>query len=138
MFSDGFKESSLKVIDVPIRPQVFKLFLEYIYTDDVDITPDESVELLMVANQYGAERLKQMCEEFIQRGIDSDNVAWLFEVAEENEAKQLQQFCYYFIMKNFDSVCATETFENMNPQLKNEIFQHRKPKQDGKGNCTTQ
>ena len=54
--------------------------LQYIYTDEVEIAPDDSVELLMAANEYGLDRLKQMCENFIEQGIDTENVAWLFGI----------------------------------------------------------
>ena len=29
-----------------------------------------------VANEFGLERLKSICEEFIGRGVDIENVAW--------------------------------------------------------------
>jgi len=128
MFSDGFMESSQKKIEISIRPSVFKLLLEYMYTDTVDISADESVELLMAANEYGLEHLKQLCEQFIERGIDSDNVAWLFEIAEQNDAQQLKKFCLYFILRHFDAVCATESYANLSQQTLDEIHQYRKPK----------
>jgi len=131
MFSDGFMESSQKQIEISIRPAVFKLLLAYMYTGTVDISADESVELLMTANEYGLEHLKQLCEQFIERGIDSDNVAWLFEIAEQNDAQQLKKFCLYFILRHFDSVSATESYANLSQQTLDEIHQYRKPIVEG-------
>jgi hypothetical protein len=52
--------------------------LEYIYTDDVEIQEDDAVELMTTANEFALERLKSKCELFISRGVDVENVSWLF------------------------------------------------------------
>lgn len=55
--------------------------LHYIYTDEVEISEDDAVELLTLANQYALDKLKALCEDFIEKGIDVENVAWLLGLA---------------------------------------------------------
>eukprot|EP01124_Arcella_intermedia_P028318 TRINITY_DN5728_c0_g1_i1.p1 TRINITY_DN5728_c0_g1~~TRINITY_DN5728_c0_g1_i1.p1 ORF type:complete len:406 (+),score=118.67 TRINITY_DN5728_c0_g1_i1:1006-2223(+) len=143
MFLAGFVESRQDVIDTPIRAPVFLSLLKFVYTDELDVNPEDSVELLMASNEFGLPRLKQLCEEFVERGIDVDNVAWLFEIADQNDCHQLKKFTFYFLLKEFDEVCKTETYANLTPQTLEQISLLRKPKdnkptaQEGK-NCTLQ
>lgn len=72
-------DSNLGILDVPTRSEVFKELLRFIYTDELIIENcyDSLAELLMVADEYGLERLKEMCEVELQNGVDIDNAAWI-------------------------------------------------------------
>ena len=60
------------------RASVFRSLLEYVYTDDVDIAPEDAVEILMAADQYGLHRLKALAAVLIEKAVDTENVAWLY------------------------------------------------------------
>ncbi|KAH3763996.1 RCC1 domain [Pelomyxa schiedti] len=130
LITSGFKESRTAVIELPtVTPPVFRLFLNYIYTDQLQLDMSESdhwVELLMVANQYEVERLKNMCEDFIEKGIDVENVAWLFDIADKNGAHQLRAWCDYFLLTKFSEVSQTEGFNNLPEESKERILKRHR------------
>jgi len=112
--------------------------MQYVYTDTVEITPEESVELLMNASKYQVERLKNICEEFIESGVDIENVAWLYEIADLYNAQQLKKYCYYFLMNEFDAVSKTEAFRNLSLQTLDELNKLRKPQLESARRCLVQ
>jgi len=139
LLSGGFKESKEEIISLPdVNFSAFVSMLEFIYTDSVELQDDSAVELFSLANEYSLDRLKALCEEFIEKGIEVDNVAWLFEIADRYNAKQLKAFCMYFILTEFDKVVATEAFKNLSPDTLQEISKHRKPKERKKEACDLQ
>ena len=54
--------------------------MEYIYTDNINFHDNEtlSVGLLMLSEEFGLERLKDMCEVSVEDNIELDNCFWLF------------------------------------------------------------
>ena len=43
-----------------VSPELFKIMLEYIYSDSVNISPEDAIELLKIADRFGLNRLKQV------------------------------------------------------------------------------
>jgi len=127
LFTSGFKESTEDVIPITdTKASVFLAMLEYIYTDCLTIEDDDAVELLTSANAYSLERLKALCEDFVEKGLDVENAAWLLEIAERYDAQQLKGFCMYFLLNEFDAVSKTEGFQNLSQDVIEEISKHRK------------
>lgn len=119
MISGRFKEGSEREISLPMhRPSAFATVLQYMYTDRADLTEDDAVEVLLMSNEYGLDQLKALCEEFIQGGIDVENVAWLFELSERNRATQLKAFCEYFVLNKLHEVSQTEGYRNLSEDAK--------------------
>eukprot|EP01125_Pyxidicula_operculata_P006912 TRINITY_DN2368_c0_g1_i2.p1 TRINITY_DN2368_c0_g1~~TRINITY_DN2368_c0_g1_i2.p1 ORF type:complete len:692 (-),score=98.22 TRINITY_DN2368_c0_g1_i2:410-2485(-) len=116
MFSSHFAESKMSSIPLLCGAKEFKMMLEYIYTDDIEQwDPECAVNLMILSNEYGIDRLREMCEKYLFDGIEIENVAWLYEVAEMNNAQFLASYCSYFMFKHFDKVTETEAYKNLNP-----------------------
>lgn len=49
--------------------------LQYLYTDECQITLTNVMQLFESADLFGIDRLKFMCEQAILNNIDSDNAA---------------------------------------------------------------
>ena len=60
---------------------VYRAFLLYLYTDTVDLPPEDAIGLLDLANSYCELQLKRRCERIIRQGITVDNVAMLYATA---------------------------------------------------------
>ena len=60
---------------------VYRAFLMYLYTDKVDLPPEDAIGLLDLANSYCEFQLKRRCERIIRQGITVDNVAMLYATA---------------------------------------------------------
>jgi len=74
-------EEEEKVDDT--KPEVFKQFLRFVYTDTAPKYDDTTMELLAVADYYSAEDLKMICEGEIISNLNASNVIDALILAEE-------------------------------------------------------
>lgn len=72
---------------------VFRKLVEFLYTDRVEVEPDDALDLLQAADEYMLERLKALCEEVVAAAVAEDNVAQLLEAAERYGARRLRSAC---------------------------------------------
>lgn len=129
MFDGQMRESQQKTITLNnVSHRVLLALLEYLYTDEVEITLDIAMELFVAADQYGVERLKKLCERKILLSINIDSAATILQAANMHIAHGLRQSCMDFILRNFDAVSKTPAFEEMgrsNVELVFEILKRR-------------
>ena len=68
MFQHDMKEAALNRVDiVGIEPAVFQALLRFIYTDQVNLTSENSEALLAAADRYFIDLLKAKCEAFLTK-----------------------------------------------------------------------
>ncbi|XP_070173563.1 RCC1 and BTB domain-containing protein 1-like isoform X3 [Littorina saxatilis] len=114
MFQSCWNEDEKDCIEINQYPfTVYRAFLQYLYTDCVDLRPEEAIGLLDLANAYCEERLKHKCEEIICQGISVENVAMLYAAAIKFEAKGLEEFCFRFALNHLTAVTQTEAFSKL-------------------------
>ncbi|KAK6194794.1 hypothetical protein SNE40_000350 [Patella caerulea] len=101
---------------------VYKAFLQYLYTDSVDLRPEDAIGLLDLANAYCEPALKKMCELIIKQGITIENVAMLYAAAIKFEAKSLEEFCFRFAMNHLTEVTQSEAFNNLDEYVLKELI----------------
>jgi len=105
------RASELVVEDV--RHDIFLLFLEFLYSDRVDVTLDVAMELFQAADRFGADRLKKRCEEVMHKAITVDTAAHILLAADVHNAEVLRERCMRFILTHFDAVSVSPGFEEM-------------------------
>ena len=106
MFQDHWEEGANSSGVIEIRHfsyPVYRAFLNYLYTDQVDLyfhlslfeveqkwkeivtkvdlPPEDAIGLLDLANSYCEQQLKRRCERIIRQGITVHNVAMLYATA---------------------------------------------------------
>eukprot|EP00744_Colponema_vietnamica_P000762 GILI01001324.1.p1 GENE.GILI01001324.1~~GILI01001324.1.p1 ORF type:complete len:254 (-),score=90.92 GILI01001324.1:45-806(-) len=70
--------------------EVFKLVLEYLYTQDRGVVqPETSMDLLVAANRFSLQALKQLCENMISSFLTPENAPTLLLFAEQYGAGRL-------------------------------------------------
>lgn len=111
MFSSHWKGADKDEVEVTEFPyEVYHPFLQYLYTDQVDLDPDAAIGLLALSDSYCLLRLKELCENIIMKGVSIDTVAMLIAAAEKYNAKELEMFCFRFAMNHLTAVTQTESF----------------------------
>ena len=73
------------------------MFRRYLYTDSVDLPPEDAIGLLDLANSYCELGLKKECEQIIKQGIGIDNAAMLYAAAIKYEVCLLSAYLFPFI-----------------------------------------
>ncbi|XP_011298019.1 RCC1 and BTB domain-containing protein 1-like [Fopius arisanus] len=111
MFQEHWTENNQSIIEHDeFSHDVYKSFLRYLYTDEVDLPSENALELLYLANAYFETQLKRKCVQMIKRGITVNNVAFLYKTAIEYNAQELEDFCFKFALNHMTAVTQTAHF----------------------------
>lgn len=123
MFQSCWDEDGRNSIEVSQFPYaVYKAFLQYLYTDQVNLKPEEAIGLLDLANAYCEASLKRICEQIIKKGITTENVAMLYAAAVKFEAKELEDFCFRFALNHMTAVAQTQAFSQLDDLVLKEFI----------------
>eukprot|EP01112_Ceratiomyxa_fruticulosa_P008154 TRINITY_DN2109_c0_g1_i4.p1 TRINITY_DN2109_c0_g1~~TRINITY_DN2109_c0_g1_i4.p1 ORF type:complete len:553 (-),score=112.31 TRINITY_DN2109_c0_g1_i4:287-1945(-) len=123
LFQTPMKESSGEVEVGETRYEVFRVLLEYLYTgDDKLITPETSVELLSLSEQYLLPHLKGLCEEIAIHHIDKENAAFLLRTADLYSCEKLRKVAIKFCGKNHAQILASGALKDFPQNLLLEII----------------
>ena len=109
MFQQDFIEGRTKVVDInDTEPQVFRQLLQYLYTGKADLFEEEDMayDLLMAADKYGVESLKEECAFVLQQNLQVENATRVLITAHLHSAVQLYETTLSFIAKNGKSICS--------------------------------
>ncbi|ODN05802.1 RCC1 and BTB domain-containing protein 1 [Orchesella cincta] len=115
MFTGKWEENQEDVINVDpdIRYVVFRAFLQYLYTDSIDLSPEDAVDLLKLANYYCESRLRNECETLIKQSITIDNAARLYASAISYNAKELEEFSFQYMLHHLTAVVQSDSFQDL-------------------------
>ncbi|XP_031564705.1 RCC1 and BTB domain-containing protein 1-like [Actinia tenebrosa] len=114
MFQSHWGEDEKDVIEITqFSFVVYEAFLKYLYTDKVELIPEDAIGLLDLANSYCEDQLKKLCERIIKEGITVDNAAMLMAAAIKYEAKKLEEFCFQFCVNHLTAVSQTDAFAHL-------------------------
>ncbi|XP_053563999.1 RCC1 and BTB domain-containing protein 2 isoform X2 [Bombina bombina] len=96
---------------------VYRAFLEYLYTDNISISPEDAIGLLELATIYRENRLKQLCQQTIKQGICEENAITLMSAAVKFDAQDLEDFCFRFCINHMTVITQTDAFAEMDSDL---------------------
>ncbi|XP_029324754.1 RCC1 and BTB domain-containing protein 1 isoform X2 [Mus caroli] len=123
MFQSYWNEDMKEVIEIDqFSYPVYRAFLQYLYTDTVDLPPEDAIGLLDLATSYCENRLKRLCQHIIKRGITVENAFSLFSAAVRYDAEDLEEFCFKFCINHLTEVTQTAAFWQMDGPLLKEFI----------------
>jgi len=64
-----------------IRKEAFQKFLGFIYSSKVDLTADDVIDVLDLANKYEVDDLKAVCQAHLLKGLNTENAHDIFQYA---------------------------------------------------------
>ena len=117
-----------EVVIEDMKRGTFLQLMQYLYTDNVDVPLEETMDLLQAADRFGVERLKRICEHVMLSSINIENASSIMVVADLHNAQGLREKCLDFLVDHFDDVSKTASFEEMlraNCSLVMEVLQRR-------------
>uniref|UniRef100_A0A1I7XCX1 BTB domain-containing protein n=1 Tax=Heterorhabditis bacteriophora TaxID=37862 RepID=A0A1I7XCX1_HETBA len=94
----------------------YRSFLNWLYTDELNVDPDDAVVLLgllELANCYCEMGLKVKCAAIIQKGITIDNAALLYATAVKYDVPTLEEYCFHFCLNHMTAVTQSEGFRRL-------------------------
>ncbi|KAL4708062.1 hypothetical protein ACJJTC_009841 [Scirpophaga incertulas] len=89
----GPLSSDILIEITDIEPEIFQLLLNYIYTDNVEISSiDQAFQLLYASRKYILEHLTNVCIDYILANISVDNVIDVLNYPEYLQEPQLTSY----------------------------------------------
>ena len=86
------------------EPDIFQIFLNYMYTGTVTIDKGNVGELLRLANHFLMVKLKGYCGEYLERFLDAENCISMKEVAERFSMTNLGKLATAFVQNHLADV----------------------------------
>ena len=84
-----------------IECDIFKVFLRFIYSGQVDKLDEIVSDLLAAADKYDVQPLKEVCVHHMAKNISVDNAVDIFSVASD------------YLKKNFNDVTRTDSWTSL-------------------------
>ncbi len=127
--STHFQKSSSNLIDIhEFDPVVVISVLIYLHTDIVCIDTDNILPLLEFAELYGFDHLRELCEGYLMRQVDTSNVCAILNWASNwSSLLTLKKICYAVLMRNMvnERVSSSiDDFETLLDEVKEEFYHY--------------
>jgi speckle-type POZ protein len=122
----------VRILDM--KADAFEAVLRFVYTDetppdvrnlldtDCSTAADKARltgrvrDLLAVADRFGLERVRLMCERVLCEAMDEENAAAALSLADRHHCQKLKAFCIHYISSTpgaLKNVMATEAFQEL-------------------------
>ena len=96
-----------------------RTLLRFIYTDQVNLTVDNSAPLMAAAERYFLDLLKWKCEDFLLQNLTIENGSELLMLADVHDAVNLKESAVEFIRKFPAEVKKTDGWKDLKKCLSN-------------------
>eukprot|EP00522_Entomoneis_paludosa_P002456 CAMPEP_0172476334 /NCGR_PEP_ID=MMETSP1065-20121228/70326_1 /TAXON_ID=265537 /ORGANISM="Amphiprora paludosa, Strain CCMP125" /LENGTH=588 /DNA_ID=CAMNT_0013234555 /DNA_START=52 /DNA_END=1818 /DNA_ORIENTATION=- len=122
MFRSGMREATEQLVQVPdTNIKVFRLLMQYLYTDKVVVDIDMAIDLYKVADLHGLMQLKDICCSTIRKKLTPENATGLLREATEGQAPAIRSICFQFVLENFKDVSQTAALASLPQPLLVEV-----------------
>ncbi|KAH8356558.1 hypothetical protein KR200_002862 [Drosophila serrata] len=120
----GMQESiNRKVVITDTSPVIFRRLLLYLYGAPIDRTvgAEQVCELMLLADRYSIDDLKELCENTLYSLIDEDSVVCLLGIADRYMATALKSKCLSFLSQHAQ-LTKCEIFKELPQTLQLEVM----------------
>jgi len=123
MFASGMAEANNSKIAVSdITANTFRGFLEFLYSDHIELDSILAEELLTQADKYSVPALKELCEEFLSHQLTPENYAKLANLSELVGADLLREAVKNYIAKNIRKLKQRNDFEQISTEMLRDVI----------------
>jgi len=105
VFRNIFRSATSNIIQInEISVGAFKSFLEFIYTDCLNIPPEQIIELYSASKKYDIPKLKQLVIRDFGNYLTIANIVTSTAYAFKVNAPELEEICRKFILNNLEAI----------------------------------
>ncbi|XP_076669800.1 RCC1 and BTB domain-containing protein 1 isoform X2 [Andrena cerasifolii] len=114
MFQEHWAENNQRVIKHDqFSYNVYRAFLKYLYTDQIDLPVEDADEFLNLTNAYCESKLRSCWIRLIKKDVTVNNVIFLYSIAMRYNAKELEVYCILYALKHMTVVVNTPYFSEL-------------------------
>ena len=114
-------KDSIEISDCEYE-SLFELF-RFIYTDEVNLNPDNVMQLMYLAKKYMLPSLADKCSAFLQENLDPSNVFHVLPAAQKYEEKDLLYHCWKVIEKDTEEAVKSGGFVTIERSVLEELVE---------------
>ena len=105
LFTNEMFNTDRKEVIIPgVSSNIMKLIIDYAYTRDITITPDNIEQLLPAADQFHVNGLVKACCDYLASELTPENCIGIFKFARTYYCHNLERTSFRFLMQNFSEV----------------------------------
>lgn len=114
---NGMEETSQPKINLPEHdPDIFEQLVRFMYTGQVKVSKDSVKELIILADYYATDVLKESCGEWIGKNLlDRTTVCEYVVFATIHNVHSLCKMCYRFMLGNAKDIFFLTDFRSTIP-----------------------
>ncbi|KAK7026706.1 hypothetical protein SK128_019313 [Halocaridina rubra] len=115
MFFGGMAEKGEKPVEIlDVQPEAFKALLQYIYSDEINLSSfDQVCEICYAAKKYMIPAVVEQCTQYIWSDLHPGNVCRAYEFARLFEEPRLLDKCLQIICTKSIEVLKDSSFEEV-------------------------
>lgn len=114
MFEHDMVEKKLNVVQIPdVDHDVLKEMLRFLYANRVENVEALAGELIVAADKYRIDGLKEMCEEVLGDNITVENAVQILVIADRHCIERLKNRAINFIKAHIKDVIDTVGFKSL-------------------------
>lgn len=98
------KDNKIPVFTISIELELFYLLTRFLYTNSLDITPDQAYRLFLISDIYLINSLKRYCSVIIGNNIDHFNPIDIIQLARMFNRPNLETIAIKYIADNLNQV----------------------------------
>ena len=95
----------------------------FIYTDDVNLTPENVTSILYASKKYIVTNLTKKCAEFLEENISAETAAMLLEQSMVHDVTDLKDKVLKKIEEESSAVLSSDDFPSLSKEALHEVLQ---------------
>jgi speckle-type POZ protein len=111
MFKESYKEhkdSYVNIEDIDIN--VFEVFLRYLYTGEVDKLNEMVSDLLVTADKYDVQPLKEICAQHLAKNVSVKNAVDILALAHRHSIESIKSMASVYLKENMFDVTRSDSW----------------------------
>lgn len=126
ILENGMKESYNSIIKLyDTRSSILYALLIFLYTNTLQIEPENMMELIVLANKYNISNLVLLIEGNLKNLIDRKNCCSFYEFADFHSLPNLKIYALVFILRDFSIIFNDDKNDKLPIHLFEEILNYR-------------
>ena len=109
MFQQDFVEKKTGIVEIKdTKPEVFRQLLQYLYTGKASLIEKDGMahDLLVAADKYAVETLKEECAEILVKNLKIENALRTLIIAHLHSSSKLHEATLSFMSKHGKAICS--------------------------------
>jgi len=126
LFTNDLFNTERKEVVIPgVSVDVMRIIIDYAYTRQVDVNPENVEVLLPAADQFHVNGIVKQCCDFLKTQLNAENCIGIYKFAKMYFCRILEKTAFRYIMHNFHTISTLSSeFIQLTPDELQDILAH--------------